>query len=60
MQRLVSTVWWIGKNIAWTGVTSAIVLGAPVIFHYEKECQMFEIQAQFVQAQQAANAPVLN
>lgn len=60
LKKLTFNTWWIGKNVVWICVTSAIVLFAPVVFHYEKECQMFEMQAQMMQAQQALNAPALN
>ncbi|XP_953602.1 uncharacterized protein TA09520 [Theileria annulata] len=46
------TVWIIG--------TAAVTLVGPVIFHYDKECHLLEIQHQLLQAQQSASVPVLN
>lgn len=46
--------------IVWVAGVSVVVLITPVVFQYEKECQLFEMQAQFFQAQQAANVPQLN
>ncbi|VWU51735.1 mitochondrial import receptor subunit TOM22, putative [Hepatocystis sp. ex Piliocolobus tephrosceles] len=46
--------------ILWVTGVSVVVLVTPIAFQYEKECQLFEMQAQFLQAQQAANVPQLN
>ncbi|CDJ64587.1 hypothetical protein, conserved [Eimeria necatrix] len=54
LRRLCSSGYWLGSNLAWMAVTAAICLVAPVIFYYERECQMFEVQQQFMEAQQAA------
>ncbi|KAL8273863.1 hypothetical protein Esti_002186 [Eimeria stiedai] len=54
LRRLWDTSYWLSSNITWMGATAAICLVAPVIFYYERECQMFEMQQQFMEAQQAA------
>ncbi|KAL8454250.1 hypothetical protein Emed_000359 [Eimeria media] len=54
LRRLWDTSYWLGSNITWMAATGAICLVAPVIFYYERECQMFEMQQQFMEAQQAA------
>eukprot|EP00920_Eleutheroschizon_duboscqi_P000366 GHVT01001107.1.p1 GENE.GHVT01001107.1~~GHVT01001107.1.p1 ORF type:complete len:105 (-),score=12.68 GHVT01001107.1:499-813(-) len=59
LRVLVKNAWWLGGNIVWVAATSAIVLAMPVIFNYEKECQLFEQHAMFMQAQQAAAAQQL-
>ncbi|GAW81310.1 mitochondrial import receptor subunit TOM22 [Plasmodium gonderi] len=46
--------------VVWVAGVSVVVLVTPIAFQYEKECQLFEMQAQFLQAQQAANVPQLN
>ncbi|CDU19589.1 hypothetical protein YYC_01035 [Plasmodium yoelii 17X] len=46
--------------VVWVAGVSVVVLITPIAFQYEKECQLFEMQAQFFQAQQAANVPQLN
>ncbi|CRG93015.1 mitochondrial import receptor subunit TOM22, putative [Plasmodium gallinaceum] len=46
--------------VVWIAGVSVVVLITPIAFQYEKECQLFEMQAQFFQAQQAANVPQLN
>eukprot|EP00437_Effrenium_voratum_P042552 CAMPEP_0181471272 /NCGR_PEP_ID=MMETSP1110-20121109/38987_1 /TAXON_ID=174948 /ORGANISM="Symbiodinium sp., Strain CCMP421" /LENGTH=81 /DNA_ID=CAMNT_0023596281 /DNA_START=42 /DNA_END=287 /DNA_ORIENTATION=+ len=46
MSKLVSKAWWLGGNLLWTGVTSAIILAVPVFFEYERECQLLEQNAQ--------------
>ncbi|KJP87494.1 hypothetical protein AK88_02798 [Plasmodium fragile] len=46
--------------VVWVAGVSVVVLITPIAFQYEKECQLFEMQAQFLQAQQAANVPQLN
>ncbi|ANQ08706.1 Uncharacterized protein PCOAH_00029140 [Plasmodium coatneyi] len=46
--------------VMWVAGVSVVVLITPIAFQYEKECQLFEMQAQFLQAQQAANVPQLN
>ncbi|CBZ53081.1 hypothetical protein NCLIV_028700 [Neospora caninum Liverpool] len=53
LSRLWTNSYWLVSTAAWVVSTAAITLAAPVIFHYEKECQMFETQAQFYQQQQA-------
>ncbi|PFH33171.1 hypothetical protein BESB_083700 [Besnoitia besnoiti] len=53
LNRLWANGYWLCSNVAWMAATAAITLAAPVIFHYEKECQLFETQAQFYQQQQA-------
>lgn len=52
VSALVGAFWSTAQTTVWTLATAALVLVAPVVFHYEKECQMFEMQAQFMQAQQ--------
>uniref|UniRef100_A0A0G4FX73 Mitochondrial import receptor subunit TOM22 homolog n=1 Tax=Chromera velia CCMP2878 TaxID=1169474 RepID=A0A0G4FX73_9ALVE len=49
-----SVAWNWGSTALWVVCTSFIVLGVPVFFEYEKECQMFDMQAQMMQAQQNA------
>ncbi|ORM41839.1 uncharacterized protein BXIN_0559 [Babesia sp. Xinjiang] len=55
-KRTVSFIGW----VLWIAGTSAVTLVGPVIFHYDKECQLLEMQQQIFQAQQAATAPLLN
>mmetsp|Transcript_28487 Transcript_28487/g.71574 ORF Transcript_28487/g.71574 Transcript_28487/m.71574 type:complete len:84 (+) Transcript_28487:81-332(+) len=55
--KLLSTAWWLGGNITWTVMTGVIVLGVPVFFEYERECQLFEQMAQAQNAQMNAAAP---
>ncbi|CCF72932.1 mitochondrial import receptor subunit TOM22, putative (TOM22) [Babesia microti strain RI] len=52
----ISTVGW----ILWIGGTSIVTLVGPVMFHYDRECQLLEMQQQIIQAQQAATTPILN
>lgn len=54
LNRLWKNSYWLTSTVAWVTATAAITLAAPVIFHYEKECQLFETQAQFYQQQAAA------
>ena len=56
LKQLFSTGYWLSSNLLWMTATSAICLIAPIIFYYERECQMFEMQQQFMEAQQAAAA----
>mmetsp|Transcript_87387 Transcript_87387/g.173427 ORF Transcript_87387/g.173427 Transcript_87387/m.173427 type:complete len:82 (-) Transcript_87387:87-332(-) len=58
LKKLFWSTKWLGGNIAWTAVTGAIVLVAPVFIEYERECQMFEQLAQTQSMQMNAN-PVL-
>lgn len=39
----------IGKEIIWIGITTTITLCVPVLYYYEKECQMYEIHAKMLQ-----------
>ncbi|CDR96621.1 hypothetical protein, conserved [Babesia bigemina] len=55
-KKTVSYIGW----VLWIAGTAAVTLVGPVMFHYDKECQLLEMQHQMLQAQQAANAPVLN
>eukprot|EP00389_Voromonas_pontica_P008364 GDKH01012680.1.p1 GENE.GDKH01012680.1~~GDKH01012680.1.p1 ORF type:complete len:82 (+),score=21.00 GDKH01012680.1:173-418(+) len=50
-----STASWV-SSIVWVCATGFIVLGVPVFFQYEKECQMFDMHAQMMQAQQSQAA----
>lgn len=52
--------WTTTSWIIWVTGVSLVVLVTPIAFQYEKECQLFEMQAHFFQAQQAANVPQLN
>lgn len=52
--------WTTTSWVVWITGVSLVVLVTPIAFQYEKECQLFEMQAQFFQAQQAANVPQLN
>ncbi|KAL7067999.1 hypothetical protein ACR3K2_14310 [Cryptosporidium serpentis] len=49
---------WLGSQLLWIGVTSVLTLAVPVLFHYEKECQMFELHAQMIQAQSNINSNI--
>jgi hypothetical protein len=51
---------WIGKNIVWMGFTSSLVLVMPVLFLYEKECQMNETQSEMQKLYVQAHGPQLN
>jgi len=51
LTRLVNTAWWVGGHVIWTAATAFIVLAAPVLFEYEKECIAHE-QMQAVQKAQ--------
>ncbi|EDO07896.1 Mitochondrial import receptor subunit Tom22 family protein [Babesia bovis T2Bo] len=55
-KRTISFIGW----VLWIAGTSAVTLVGPVMFHYDKECQLLEMQQQMLQAQQAASAPILN
>lgn len=59
MKKLLSNAWWMSTNTIWMVATAGIVLAVPVVFFYEKECQMAEMQAQFEAVHKAANAPQL-
>lgn len=37
---------WIGRNVVWMVATSAICLVLPVVLSFEREQQMFELEAQ--------------
>ncbi|KYO02443.1 putative mitochondrial import receptor subunit TOM22 [Plasmodium gaboni] len=56
LKKSIKTTSW----VVWIAGVSVVVLVTPIAFQYEKECQLFEMQAQFFQAQQAANVPQLN
>ncbi|KAK1444991.1 hypothetical protein BgAZ_108970 [Babesia gibsoni] len=55
-KRTVSFAGW----VLWIAGTAAVTLIGPVVFHYDKECQLLEMQQQIMQSQQAAMGPVLN
>mmetsp|Transcript_46303 Transcript_46303/g.100688 ORF Transcript_46303/g.100688 Transcript_46303/m.100688 type:complete len:82 (-) Transcript_46303:157-402(-) len=57
MSKLAATTWWLGGHVAWIGVTGFIVLGMPIFFEYERECQLFEQMAQMQSAQMNAPLP---
>lgn len=59
MKKLVANAWWLSSNSVWMMTTASICLAVPVVFFYEKECQMAEMQAQFEAMHKAANAPQL-
>ncbi|KAK1933339.1 hypothetical protein X943_003200 [Babesia divergens] len=55
-RRTISFIGW----TLWIAGTSAVTLLGPVVFHYDKECQLLEMQQQLMQAQQNAMGPILN
>ncbi|CEM15533.1 unnamed protein product [Vitrella brassicaformis CCMP3155] len=59
LTKLAKDVYWLGSNTVWVAITAFIVLGVPVFLQYEKECQMFDMQANMMQQQaQAVEAAV--
>lgn len=56
LRKAWATAYWFTSNTAWILATAGITLAAPIIFQYEKECQLFEMQAQFFQQQQQQQA----
>lgn len=60
LRKLLRGAWWLGTNTIWLTATASIVLAVPVVFHYEKECQLFEMHAQLMHAQHAMNTPQFN
>lgn len=60
IQKLASNGFWIGKNVIWMSMTSCLMLIMPVLFFYEKECQMGERQQELQKLYVATHGPQLN
>lgn len=59
LKHLFANGWWLGKNTLWIGLTSCVALVMPVLFFYEKECQMGETQRELQKLYVAAHGPQL-
>ena len=55
-RRLFRTSRWAAGHLLWTFCTGMIVLGAPVLQQYDRECNHFELAAAMQAAQIAAAA----